>query len=86
MRSAAALLGRAVGEPARLLTARGNRQLSRVEQIKRFKVIPAYGEGDGDELTAPLEPGRRRIAEKCATDIAALPADPPADGIRRPAA
>ncbi|MEU3619737.1 AMP-binding protein [Streptomyces sp. NPDC006872] len=64
--------------------AEGNRQLSRVEQVKRFKVIPAYWEGDGDELTATLKLKRRKVAEKYATDIAALYADPLADDVRQP--
>ena len=64
--------------------ALGNRQLSRVEQVKRFKVVPAYWQGDGDELTATLKLRRRKVAEKYATDIAALYADPPADDVRQP--
>lgn len=64
--------------------AAGNRQLSRVEQVKRFKVVPAYWEGDGDELTATLKLKRRKVAEKYAADIAALYADPPADDVRLP--
>ncbi|MEV1070282.1 AMP-binding protein, partial [Streptomyces sp. NPDC050263] len=64
--------------------ALGNRQLSRVEQVKRFKVVPAYWEGDSDELTATLKLRRQKVAEKYATDIAALYADPLAADVRQP--
>ncbi|MGW1785378.1 hypothetical protein ACWCQQ_40755 [Streptomyces sp. NPDC002143] len=63
----------------------GNRQLSRVEQVKRFKVVPAYWEGDGDELTATMKLRRRKVTEKYAADIAALYAEPLAGDIRQPA-
>ncbi|SER12210.1 Long-chain acyl-CoA synthetase (AMP-forming) [Streptomyces sp. yr375] len=62
----------------------GNGQLSRVEQVKRFRVVPAYWEGDGDELTATMKLKRRKVAEKYAADIAALYADPLADDVRQP--
>ncbi|MFJ2556029.1 MULTISPECIES: AMP-binding protein [unclassified Streptomyces] len=65
--------------------AAGNRRLSRVEQVKRFTVVPAYWEGDSDELTATMKLRRRRVAEKYATGIAALYADPPAADVHRPA-
>lgn len=47
----------------------GNAQLARVEQIKRFTVLPSYWEPGGDELTPTMKLKRRAIADKYAIDI-----------------
>jgi long-chain acyl-CoA synthetase len=47
----------------------GNAQLSRVEQIKRFRVLPTFWEPGGDEITLTMKLRRRPICEKYATEI-----------------
>ena len=56
--------------------ARANSHLSRVEQIKRFKVLPNDWPPAGDELTPTMKLKRRPIAEKYAGEIEALYAAP----------
>jgi long-subunit acyl-CoA synthetase (AMP-forming) len=51
---------------------RANSHLSRVEQIKRFKVLPVDWPPAGDELTPTMKLKRRPIAEKYAEEIDAL--------------
>jgi long-subunit acyl-CoA synthetase (AMP-forming) len=54
---------------------RANDQLSRVEQIKRFKVLDEEWLPGGDELTPTMKLKRRPIATKYAAEIEALYAD-----------
>jgi long-chain acyl-CoA synthetase len=49
-----------------------NAQLSRVEQIKKFKVLPTDWEPGGDELTPTMKLKRKPIGEKYEAEIAAL--------------
>jgi long-subunit acyl-CoA synthetase (AMP-forming) len=64
--------------------AEGNAKLSRVEQIKRFRVLPTFWEPGGDEITLTMKLKRRPIAEKYATEIEELyQQDPPAE-VREP--
>jgi long-chain acyl-CoA synthetase len=49
-----------------------NSRLSRVEQIKRFAVLPQVWEPGGDELTPTMKLKRKPIAGKYAADIEAL--------------
>jgi long-subunit acyl-CoA synthetase (AMP-forming) len=49
-----------------------NAQLSRVEQIKKFKIVPLEWEPGGDELTPTIKLKRKPIAEKYAGEIDAL--------------
>jgi long-subunit acyl-CoA synthetase (AMP-forming) len=51
---------------------RANAHLSRVEQIKRFKVLPCDWPPAGDELTPTMKLKRKPIAEKYAAQIDAL--------------
>jgi long-chain acyl-CoA synthetase len=51
---------------------RANGHLSRVEQIKRFKVLPCDWAPAGDELTPTMKLKRRPISEKYAAEIDAL--------------
>jgi long-subunit acyl-CoA synthetase (AMP-forming) len=51
---------------------RANSHLSRVEQIKRFKVLGSDWPPAGDELTPTMKLKRKPIAEKYATEIDAL--------------
>ncbi|SDX69187.1 Long-chain acyl-CoA synthetase (AMP-forming) [Amycolatopsis xylanica] len=50
----------------------GNLKLSRIEQIKRFVVLPRFWAAGGDELTSNLKLKRAAISEKYATEIDAL--------------
>jgi long-chain acyl-CoA synthetase len=49
-----------------------NSRLSRVEQIKRFTILPCDWPPAGDELTPTMKLKRRPIAEKYAAEIGAL--------------
>jgi long-subunit acyl-CoA synthetase (AMP-forming) len=49
--------------------ARGNARLSRVEQVKKFRILPTFWEPGGDELTLTLKNKRRIIVEKYAQEI-----------------
>ena len=51
---------------------RANSHLSRVEQLKRFKVLPCDWPPAGDELTPTMKLKRKPIAEKYADQIEAL--------------
>ncbi len=50
----------------------GNSHLARVEQIKKFKLLPAAWEPGGDELTPTMKLKRKPIAEKYSAEIEAL--------------
>ncbi len=52
--------------------ANGNAKLSRVEQIKRFRVLPTLWEPGGDEITQTMKLKRRQIMAKYATQIEEL--------------
>jgi long-subunit acyl-CoA synthetase (AMP-forming) len=49
-----------------------NQDLARVEQVKRFAILPADWEPGGDELTPTMKLKRRPIAEKYSGEIEAL--------------
>jgi long-subunit acyl-CoA synthetase (AMP-forming) len=51
---------------------RANGQLSRVEQIKKFHIVPEPWEPGGDELTPTMKLKRKPIAEKYAEEIESL--------------
>lgn len=48
---------------------RANKHLSRAEQIKKFRIVPAAWEPGGDELTATMKVRRAAIAKKYAALI-----------------
>jgi long-chain acyl-CoA synthetase len=52
--------------------AEGNAKLSRVEQIKRFRVLPALWEPGGDEITLTMKLKRKPIMAKYAAEIEEL--------------
>jgi long-chain acyl-CoA synthetase len=54
---------------------RANEQLARVEQIKKFKVLPTDWQPGGDELTPTMKLKRKPIGEKYADEIEALYAE-----------
>jgi long-chain acyl-CoA synthetase len=64
--------------------ARGNAKLSRVEQIKRFKVLPTFWEPGGDEITLTMKLKRKPVTQKYAADIAELYAAEPGSTVHEP--
>jgi long-chain acyl-CoA synthetase len=66
--------------------AEGNRKLSRVEQIKRFRVLPTFWEPGGDEITLTMKLKRKPINEKYAGEIEELYAADLAEPVHEPAA
>ncbi|WP_280331202.1 fatty acid--CoA ligase FadD11 [Nocardia wallacei] len=64
--------------------AAGNAALSRVEQIKRFRILPTPWEPGGDELTPTMKLKRRVIEEKYAREIEELYAEEPGVGVVEP--
>jgi len=55
--------------------AEGNAKLSRVEQIKRFRILPTLWEPGGDEITLTMKLKRKPIMTKYATEIEELYSD-----------
>ena len=51
---------------------RANEQLARVEQIKKFKILPTEWQPGGEELTPTMKLKRKPIAEKYAAEIEEL--------------
>jgi long-subunit acyl-CoA synthetase (AMP-forming) len=66
--------------------ALANTGLSRVEQIKRFLILPTFWEPGGDELTVTMKLRRKPIAEKYASEIELLYLEPLARGVYESAA
>jgi long-chain acyl-CoA synthetase len=64
--------------------AEGNAKLSRVEQIKRFRVLPTLWEPGGDEITLTMKLKRRPIMAKYATEIEELYAGQPGPDVHEP--
>ena len=64
--------------------AEGNAKLSRVEQIKRFRVLPTLWEPGGDEITLTMKLKRRPIQAKYAAEIEELYASEPGPHIHEP--
>ena len=52
-----------------------NAKMARVEQIKKFKILPTDWQPGGDELTPTMKLKRKPIDAKYADDIEALYAD-----------
>jgi long-chain acyl-CoA synthetase len=65
--------------------AEGNAKLSRVEQIKRFRVLPNLWEPGGDEITLTMKLKRRPIMAKYAAEIEELYASEPGPDVHEPA-
>lgn len=66
--------------------AAGNDKLSRVEQIKRFRILPNLWEPGGDEITLTMKLKRKPIHAKYSAEIEELYASEPAPHIHEPAA
>ncbi|MFE5286445.1 fatty acid--CoA ligase FadD11 [Nocardia sp. NPDC056611] len=72
-----------IAEIARGIAA-GNAKLSRVEQIKRFTILPTFWEPGGDEITLTMKLRRRPIADKYAADIDRMYVPDLAEGVHEP--
>ncbi|MFI7000572.1 fatty acid--CoA ligase FadD11 [Nocardia sp. NPDC050175] len=83
--SAAALASNpgVIAEIARGVAA-GNTKLSRVEQVKRFTVLPTFWEPGGDEITLTMKLRRNPIAAKYAPDIDRLYSPDPTPEVHQP--
>ncbi|HET9875727.1 MAG TPA: long-chain fatty acid--CoA ligase, partial [Mycobacterium sp.] len=66
--------------------AGGNAKLSRVEQLKRFRVLPTLWEPGGEEVTLTMKLKRRPIAAKYAAEIEELYAPEPGPQVHEPGA
>ncbi len=66
--------------------AEGNSKLSKVEQIKRFRVLPTFWEPGGDEITLTMKLKRKPIHEKYCAEIDELYASDVADAVHEPKA
>ena len=66
--------------------AEGNAKLSKVEQIKRFRVLPTFWEPGGDEITLTMKLKRKPIHEKYGAEIDELYASDVADAVHEPKA
>jgi long-subunit acyl-CoA synthetase (AMP-forming) len=65
--------------------AAGNEKLSRVEQIKRFRVLPTLWEPGGDEITLTMKLKRKPIMAKYAEEIEQLYAPESHPDVHEPA-
>lgn len=66
--------------------AEGNRKLAKVEQIKRFRVLPTFWEPGGDEITLTMKLKRKPINEKYRAEIDGLYTADLADAVHEPKA
>lgn len=64
--------------------AAGNAKLSRVEQIKRFRILPTLWEPGGDEITLTMKLKRKPIMAKYAEEIEQLYAPEPYPDVHEP--
>jgi long-subunit acyl-CoA synthetase (AMP-forming) len=66
--------------------AEGNAKLAKVEQIKRFRVLPTFWEPGGDEITLTMKLKRKPIHEKYAAELEELYAPEIRAGVHEPKA
>ncbi|MHA7651283.1 fatty acid--CoA ligase FadD11 [Mycobacterium sp. ML4] len=66
--------------------AEGNDKLSRVEQIKRFRILPTLWEPGGDEITLTMKLKRKPIHAKYSAEIEELYMSEPGPHIHEPRA
>ena len=64
--------------------AEGNAKLARVEQIKRFRILPTLWEPGGDEITLTMKLKRKPIMTKYAGEIEELYSSEPPPEVREP--
>jgi long-chain acyl-CoA synthetase len=66
--------------------AQGNTKLAKVEQIKRFRVLPTFFEPGSDEITLTMKLKRKPIHQKYEAEIGELYAPDVADAVHEPKA
>lgn len=66
--------------------AEGNAELARVEQIRRFYIVPSFWQPGGDELTLTMKIRRKPIAERYADAIDRMYDQPEHEDFLEPAA
>ncbi|WP_207843671.1 AMP-dependent synthetase/ligase [Williamsia soli] len=71
----------AIIEEVTLSVKAGNAKLSRVEQVKRFVIVPAAWDPGGDELTPTMKLRRKPIASKYEQTIVDLYSTPAGPGV-----
>jgi long-chain acyl-CoA synthetase len=64
--------------------AAGNAKLAKVEQIKRFRLLPTFWEPGGDEITLTMKLKRKPIHEKYGSEIEELYASDIAEAVHEP--
>ncbi|HEY8815984.1 MAG TPA: long-chain fatty acid--CoA ligase, partial [Candidatus Dormibacteraeota bacterium] len=64
-----------VREEIETAVATANERMARVEQIKKFEILPTEWAPGGDELTPTMKLKRKPIEHKYAAEIASLYAD-----------
>lgn len=64
--------------------AAANTKLSRVEEIKRFRVLPVFWEAGGPEVTLTMKLKRKVIAERYADDIERMYLPEVVEGVHQP--
>lgn len=64
--------------------ADGNAKLAKVEQIKRFRVLPTFWEPGGDEITLTMKLKRKPIHQKYGDEIDGLYASDIAEAVHEP--
>jgi len=64
--------------------ADGNAKLAKVEQIKRFRVLPTFWEPGGDEITLTMKLKRKPIHQKYGDEIDELYASDIAEAVHEP--
>jgi long-subunit acyl-CoA synthetase (AMP-forming) len=62
-----------------------NAKLSRIEQIKRFSVLPVFWEPGGDEITPTMKLKRREIGRKYSAEVELLYAEVAGPDVHEPA-
>lgn len=71
-------------DAVRTAVAAGNDRLSRVEQIKRFRILPVFWEPGGEETTLTMKLRRRVVGEKYAAEIEQLYSEPISPAVYEP--
>ena len=74
----------AVVEALRAGIGAANAKLSRIEQIKRFHVLPTFWEPGGEEITPTMKLKRRQINRKYAAEVELLYAEDAGSDVHEP--
>lgn len=71
-------------EALKAAVAQGNRQLARVEQIKRFRILPTFWEVGAEETTVTMKLKRKVVASKYSDQIEEMYAECLASDVHEP--